>query len=60
MPRRSANLARQTVDEMYTEVAEKLLAFTPGMGEVRRSFLQKALDYYEEFAREEGADPQRR
>jgi serine/threonine protein kinase/tetratricopeptide (TPR) repeat protein len=50
-------LARQVVDEMYTEVAEQLLAVEPHRKEAQRQFLLKALQFYQEFAREEGADP---
>jgi tetratricopeptide (TPR) repeat protein len=48
--------ARQAVDEMYTQVAEKLLSRT-GLTDVERDFLQKALRYYEDFAGEETKEP---
>jgi serine/threonine protein kinase len=50
-------LARQAVDDMYTEVAEQWLAHQPHMEEVQRRFLLKALRYYEAFAAEPGTDP---
>ncbi len=49
-------LAREAVDEMYRDVAEQWLANQPGMQQVQRRFLEKALRYYEEFAREKGTD----
>jgi serine/threonine protein kinase/tetratricopeptide (TPR) repeat protein len=44
--------ARKTVDEMYTEVAEKWLAQREGLEPLQRDFLLKALAFYEEFARD--------
>ncbi len=52
--------ARQAVDEMYTGVAEKWLTHQPRLQRVQAEFLQKALAYYEEFAREESNDPEAR
>ena len=49
--------ARRAVDDMYTQVAEKWLANQPQMEAVQREFLQKALEFYAEFARESGDDP---
>jgi tetratricopeptide (TPR) repeat protein len=51
-----ANLrkARQAVDDMYTQVAEKWLHEQPQMEPVRREFLEKALRFYEEFAEQDG------
>lgn len=49
--------ARRAVDEMYSEVAEKWLDQEPHMEEVQRRFLLKALQFYEEFATEEGRVP---
>ena len=46
--------ARRAVDTMYTRVAEHWLANQPGMTEVQHEFLEEALRYYEEFARETG------
>jgi tetratricopeptide (TPR) repeat protein len=51
-------LARRSVDDMYTWVAQRLLAHEPGLTAQRRAFLEKALALYEEFAREEGDDPE--
>jgi tetratricopeptide (TPR) repeat protein len=49
--------ARQAVDEMYTQVAEKWLAGQPRLEKVQREFLEKALTFYQDFARERGAEP---
>jgi eukaryotic-like serine/threonine-protein kinase len=49
--------ARQAVDEMYTEVAEKWLYEQPKLSQIQRDFLKKALAFYEQFSREEGGDP---
>ena len=42
--------ARQAVDEMYTQVAEKWLAHQPQMEPMQREFLKKALSFYRQFA----------
>ncbi|MFI5454954.1 MAG: protein kinase [Isosphaerales bacterium] len=47
---RQRNRAKQVVDDMYTQVAERLLLNVPGMEPVRRELLIKALRYYEEEA----------
>ncbi len=49
-------LARRAVDEMYTQVAEEL-SILPHMQPYQRGLLQKALRFYEEFARRNGRDP---
>lgn len=49
--------ARQAVDDMYTQLAEKWLVNQPKMEGVTREFLEKALQYYSEFAAEAGNDP---
>jgi serine/threonine protein kinase/tetratricopeptide (TPR) repeat protein len=51
------HLARQAVDEMYTEVAEKWLASEPRMEPIRRKFLEKALRFYEKLVGEDHLDP---
>jgi eukaryotic-like serine/threonine-protein kinase len=56
--RRSSQQARRAVDTMYTEVAEKWLSQQPELEPMQRAFLQQALRFYEEFAREEAGDPQ--
>ncbi len=53
-------LARQAVDDMYTQVAEKWLAQEPQMEPLQREFLQKALAFYERFARPDGASAELR
>jgi tetratricopeptide (TPR) repeat protein len=48
--------ARRAVDEMYTQFVEQVLADQPRLEQVHRRFLERALAYYEQFAREVGAD----
>jgi tetratricopeptide (TPR) repeat protein len=55
--RRQGRFARQAVEDMYTQVAEKWLADQPRMDPLQRQFLEKALDYYERFAQESSTDP---
>jgi serine/threonine protein kinase/tetratricopeptide (TPR) repeat protein len=54
-----ANLqkAREAVDKMFTQVAEKWLAQQPGLEPMQRRFLEEALRFYEEFAKELRAEP---
>ena len=53
--------ARQVVDDMYTDVAEKLLANRANLDATQQRFLLKALNYYQEFVEEgEGDDPEDR
>ncbi len=52
-----ARLARKAVDSMYTRVAEKWLRDQPGLRPLQREFLQEALAFYQEFARQRGDDP---
>jgi serine/threonine protein kinase len=49
-------LARTVVDDMYIR-AEKLLEYEPQMESVQKEFLEKALHFYEDFARELGGAP---
>ena len=49
--------ARQAVDDMYTQVAEKWLAQQPNLEALQREFLQKALRFYEESSQETSSDP---
>jgi serine/threonine protein kinase/Flp pilus assembly protein TadD len=49
--------ARKAVDEMYTEVAQKWLSQQPQLEPLQREFILKALTFYQEFARNGGADP---
>jgi len=51
-------LARQAVDEMYTEFAQKWLANQPQMDESQRTYLQKALQFYQRLSQEESQDPE--
>jgi serine/threonine protein kinase len=53
-------LARQAVDDMYTQVAERWLSQEPQMEPLQREFLQKALDFYERFAKPDGASAEMR
>jgi len=52
--------ARKAVDEMYTEVAQKWLSQQPQLELLQREFLLKALDFYQDFARERGSHPDAR
>jgi tetratricopeptide (TPR) repeat protein/tRNA A-37 threonylcarbamoyl transferase component Bud32 len=52
--------ARQAVDTMYLEVAQKWLDRQPQMGNLQKQFLEKVLRYYEDFAEEEGEDEEAR
>jgi serine/threonine protein kinase len=52
------SLARKAVDEMYTQVAQKWLSLGGGLTPIQREFLEKALAFYEEFARERADDPE--
>jgi serine/threonine protein kinase/Flp pilus assembly protein TadD len=56
--RRRGAQARRAVDEMYTEVAQRWWHQQPYMERVQREFLLKALRFYEEFAAEQGGDPE--
>jgi hypothetical protein len=53
-----ANFAKATeaVEEMLTRVGQRDLADVPQMEVVRRELLQRALAFYEDFARTRGAD----
>jgi tetratricopeptide (TPR) repeat protein len=51
-----AKQAREAVDTMYTQVAEKWLKQQPQLEPVQRDFLLRALAFYEELAREPGAE----
>jgi tetratricopeptide (TPR) repeat protein len=55
---RQRDAAWRAVNDMYTEVAQKWLAGEPGMSEVQREFLEKALRYYEDLAQEESEGPE--
>jgi tetratricopeptide (TPR) repeat protein len=52
--------ARRAVDTMFTDVAEKWLAQQPHLEPLQKQFLEEALQFYEEFAQEQSADPQLR
>ena len=43
-------IARQAVDDMYVQVAEKWLADEPKLHPIQREFLQKALGFYQNAA----------
>ncbi len=53
-----SSLARRAVDEMYTKVAQDWLGSKGDLTELQREFLEKALAFYEEFAREQADDPE--
>src|SRR5205823_2841119 len=50
-------MARDAVDDMYTQVAEKWLANQGQMEPVQREFLEKALRFYEQVAQGSGTEP---
>jgi serine/threonine protein kinase len=50
-------VAREAVDVMYTEFAQKWLSEQPQLEPMQQHFLLKALNLYEQFAREQSADP---
>jgi tetratricopeptide (TPR) repeat protein len=50
-------LAEQAVEDMYTQVAMNWLSRQPGMTSVQRDFLLKALQFYQQFAERNSADP---
>jgi tetratricopeptide (TPR) repeat protein len=52
-----SRIARKAVDDMYSQVAEKWLDDEPYQDPLQRSFLEKALHFYDEMSQEEGADP---
>jgi serine/threonine protein kinase len=61
LAREQRRLARQAVDDMYMDVAEKWLADSPNLDDIQRRFLEKALSYYQKFVRNgEADDPQER
>jgi tetratricopeptide (TPR) repeat protein len=49
--------ARKAVNSMYTRVAQEWLADKPRLRPLQREFLEEALAFYQEFAREGGEDP---
>ena len=51
-------LALQAVHKMDTEVAEEWLAQEPHKEALRRQFLEQALEFYEQFARENASHPE--
>jgi serine/threonine protein kinase len=53
----SFHKARQAVDDMYTQVAERWLSQQPQMQPLQREFLEKALQFYAEAAQQTSGDP---
>jgi tetratricopeptide (TPR) repeat protein len=51
--------ARQAVDEMYTQVGEKLLTTSGRFDSLQKEFLLKALSHYQRWAAEDEDDPER-
>jgi serine/threonine protein kinase/tetratricopeptide (TPR) repeat protein len=47
------DFARRAADDFYTDVAERWLDQEPGLEDLQRQFLLKALGYYQEFARDD-------
>ena len=58
--RAQRQLARQAVDKMFTQVAEKWLSQQPRLEPMQREFLEEALHYYQEFAEDQSTDPELR
>src|SRR5262249_3046036 len=58
LARRALGRARRAVDRMYMEVAQKWLA--AGVQPLQREFLEDALSFYKEFAKEQSSDPEAR
>jgi serine/threonine protein kinase len=56
LARDQRRFARQAVDDMYTEVAEKWLANSANLDATQHRFLQKALAYYQEFTKQRETD----
>ncbi len=54
---RAFRLARQAVDDYFTEISESTLLNQAGAQPLRRALLQHALDYYRQFIAERGDDP---
>jgi serine/threonine protein kinase len=57
---RQRQLARNAVDDMYTQVAEKWLGDQPNLTRLQREFLEKALGFYERFTGDLESDPRAR
>ncbi|MFO0810939.1 MAG: protein kinase [Gemmataceae bacterium] len=51
-------LALNAVDEMWVAVAEKWLKEAPELELVQKQFLEKALEYYQELAKDDDRDPE--
>jgi serine/threonine protein kinase/tetratricopeptide (TPR) repeat protein len=58
--RAQRRLARRAVDKMFTQVAEKWLAKRAGLEPLQREFLEDALAFYQDFAKEQSTDPDAR
>lgn len=50
--------ARQAVDDYFTLISEDTLLDVPGMQELRKALLQRALTYHERFIEQQGDDPE--
>jgi serine/threonine protein kinase/tetratricopeptide (TPR) repeat protein len=50
--------ARQAVDRYYTRVSESVLLHEPTLEPLRKQLLEDALQYYQEFARQDTGDPE--
>lgn len=55
---RQRDRARKAVDTMYTRVANNWLTQQNRLEPVQREFLEEALKFYQQFAREQGTDPE--
>ena len=50
-------LAKQAVDQLYTEVSQNVLLNQPGMEDVRKRLLTSARDFYKKLVERHTADP---
>jgi serine/threonine protein kinase/Flp pilus assembly protein TadD len=55
--RANLRLARRAVDGLYTQLADEM-DWLPRMQPLQRKFLLQALEFYKEFARQGGSDPE--
>jgi eukaryotic-like serine/threonine-protein kinase len=53
----SSRQARHEVDRYYTRISENMLLYEPTLEPLRRQLLEDALQYYEDFARQDARDP---
>jgi tetratricopeptide (TPR) repeat protein len=54
----NARQARQAVDRYYTRISESVLLYEPTLEPLREQLLKDALQYYQDFVRQETDDPE--